>query len=196
MVIFFNIHVIFLSGPFNPLVEIVGLFFFTDFVHYWFHRALHHRLFYKHFHKQHHTWKITTPFSAYALHPVDSFTQGIPWHIFVYLFPFNSRLFALGFTFLVIWTFIVHDNESRLPKVLQPIVNGAAHHTDHHMYYNYNYGQFTTLWDRVFGSYRLPGTHQGKGPLDDVMAHAMKTEKVTNGNTNGYSNGHTHTKEE
>jgi lathosterol oxidase len=37
-----------------------------------------------------------------------------------------------------------------------PIINGAACHTMHHLYFNYNYGQFTTLWDRVGGSYRKP----------------------------------------
>lgn len=26
----------------------------------------------------------------------------------------------------------------------------------HHLYFNYNYGQFTTLWDRLCGSYRQP----------------------------------------
>jgi len=26
----------------------------------------------------------------------------------------------------------------------------------HHLYFNYNYGQFTTLWDRLGGSYRKP----------------------------------------
>ena len=37
-----------------------------------------------------------------------------------------------------------------------PIINGAACHTMHHLYFNYNYGQFTTLWDRLGGSYRKP----------------------------------------
>jgi lathosterol oxidase len=37
-----------------------------------------------------------------------------------------------------------------------PIINGAACHTMHHLYFNYNYGQFTTLWDRLNGSYRKP----------------------------------------
>lgn len=37
-----------------------------------------------------------------------------------------------------------------------PIINGAACHTMHHLYFNYNYGQFTTLWDRLGGSYRQP----------------------------------------
>jgi lathosterol oxidase len=26
----------------------------------------------------------------------------------------------------------------------------------HHLYFNYNYGQFLTFWDRVGGTYRLP----------------------------------------
>lgn len=26
----------------------------------------------------------------------------------------------------------------------------------HHLYFNFNYGQFTTLWDRLGGSYRPP----------------------------------------
>ena len=26
----------------------------------------------------------------------------------------------------------------------------------HHLYFNYNYGQFTTIWDRLGGSYRKP----------------------------------------
>lgn len=37
-----------------------------------------------------------------------------------------------------------------------PAINGAACHTMHHLYFNYNYGQFTTLWDRLGGSYRRP----------------------------------------
>lgn len=26
----------------------------------------------------------------------------------------------------------------------------------HHLYFNYNYGQYTTIWDRLGGSYRQP----------------------------------------
>lgn len=37
-----------------------------------------------------------------------------------------------------------------------PLINGAACHTMHHLYFNYNYGQFTTIWDRLGGSYRKP----------------------------------------
>jgi sterol desaturase/sphingolipid hydroxylase (fatty acid hydroxylase superfamily) len=36
------------------------------------------------------------------------------------------------------------------------VINGAACHTMHHLYFNYNYGQFTTFWDRVKGTYQTP----------------------------------------
>ena len=36
------------------------------------------------------------------------------------------------------------------------VVNGTACHTVHHLYFSYNFGQFTTLWDRLGGSYRRP----------------------------------------
>ena len=37
------------------------------------------------------------------------------------------------------------------------IINGAACHGIHHEKFEYNYGQFTTIWDRLGGSYRRPG---------------------------------------
>ena len=36
------------------------------------------------------------------------------------------------------------------------IINGAACHGIHHEKFEYNYGQFTTIWDRLGGSYRRP----------------------------------------
>ena len=36
------------------------------------------------------------------------------------------------------------------------IINSSAHHTVHHLEFNYNYGQYFTLWDRIGGSYKRP----------------------------------------
>ena len=51
-----------------------------------------------------------------------------------------------------------------------PIINGAACHTMHHLYFNYNYGQFTTLWDRLGGSYRKPN--------DELFSRESKMSKA------------------
>ena len=50
----------------------------------------------------------------------------------------------------------IHDGFYLVPKFLKPFINGAANHTIHHLYFDYNYGQYFTLWDRIGGSYLDP----------------------------------------
>lgn len=40
------------------------------------------------------------------------------------------------------------------------IINSSAHHAVHHLYFNFNYGQYFTLWDRLGGSHRQPNEEQ------------------------------------
>lgn len=126
---------------------------FTDFCIYWIHRGLHHPLVYKRLHKPHHKWIMPTPFASHAFHPLDGFSQSIPYHLFPFLFPLNKFAYIALFLFIQIWTVMIHDGEY---VANSPIINGEACHTMHHLYFNYNYGQFTTLWDRLGGSYRKP----------------------------------------
>ena len=126
---------------------------FTDFCIYWIHRGLHHPRLYKTLHKPHHKWIMPTPFASHAFHPLDGFAQSVPYHVFPFILPLQ-KLASVGlFAFINIWTILIHDGEYVADS---PILNGAACHTMHHLYFNYNYGQFTTLWDRLGGSYRKP----------------------------------------
>lgn len=126
---------------------------FTDFCIYWIHRYLHHPLVYKHLHKPHHKWIMPTPFASHAFHPLDGYAQGFPYHVFPFIFPLQKFAYVFLFIFINIWTVLIHDGEYYADN---PIINGAACHTMHHLYFNFNYGQFTTLWDRLGGSYRKP----------------------------------------
>lgn len=141
---------------------------FTDCLIYWIHRGLHHRLVYSAIHKPHHAWKVTTPFASHAFHPIDGFLQSTPYHIYVFLFPMHKVLYLALYIAVNIWTVSIHDGDFRVPALLKPIVNGAAHHTDHHLLYTYNYGQYFTLWDRIGGSFRNPTAFEGNGPLDYI----------------------------
>ena len=143
------------SAPFPGYNYIQFPFFllFTDFCIYWIHRGLHHPNFYKRLHKSHHKWIMPTPFASHAFHPVDGFSQSIPYHLFPFLFPLQKLAYVALFVFINIWTIFIHDGEYIADN---PLINGAACHSMHHLYFNYNYGQFTTLWDRLGGSYRKP----------------------------------------
>lgn len=147
---------------------IIAFLMFTDCTIYWIHRFLHHRLVYKYIHKGHHKWKVPTPFASHAFHPVDGWLQALPYHVYAFLFPLHKILFLLLFVFVNMWTVSIHDGYYGVPPLLQPFINGSAHHTDHHLYYLYNYGQFFTLWDRIGGSFRYPSALEGQTLLKDI----------------------------
>mmetsp|Transcript_31192 Transcript_31192/g.71645 ORF Transcript_31192/g.71645 Transcript_31192/m.71645 type:complete len:277 (-) Transcript_31192:70-900(-) len=138
--------------------SIFAFFMFTDCLVYWFHRWLHLPVLYKHIQKPHHKWKVASPFASHAFHPLDGFIQGFPYHIAVFIFPVHKVLWMCMFVAINMWTISIHDGHFAVPnwKWARWLVNGAAHHTDHHLFFNYNYGQYFTIWDRIGGSYMYP----------------------------------------
>jgi lathosterol oxidase len=129
---------------------------------YFIHRGLHHRLIYKHLHKTHHRWIVPTPFASHAFQWLDGFLQSSPYHLYAFLFPLHKLAYLFFFVFVNFWTVSIHDGNYSVPKLFQPFVNGAAHHNDHHQYYDCNYGQFFTLWDRLMNSFRMPIVYDEK----------------------------------
>ncbi|KAI1777865.1 C-5 sterol desaturase [Hypoxylon cercidicola] len=164
-------------GQWYELLQYPFFILFTDALIYLIHRGLHHPLVYKHLHKPHHKWIMPTPFASHAFHPVDGWAQSLPYHIFPMLFPLNKFASVGLFIFVNFWTIMIHDGEYVADS---PVINGAACHTMHHLYFNYNYGQYTTLWDRLGSSYRKPDEdlfHKEKKMSEDQwrqQAHEME----------------------
>ncbi|KAJ8316242.1 hypothetical protein KUTeg_006256 [Tegillarca granosa] len=169
-------------GIVGILGSVVTFILFTDMCIYWIHRFLHHKQVYKYIHKDHHRWKIPTPFASHAFHPLDGFLQSCPYHIYPFLFPLHKFTYLALFVFVNFWTVSIHDGDYRVPDLLKPFINGSAHHTDHHLFYNYNYGQFFTLWDRIGSSFRNPSSFEGCGPIMEVLKkEKLKKESQSNG---------------
>ncbi|CAG8521021.1 6057_t:CDS:2 [Funneliformis mosseae] len=103
---------------------------------------------------------VPTPYASHAFHPLDGYVQSVPYHLFVYLFPLHKYIYVGLFTFVNLWTIMIHDGKFLTSG---SFINGAAHHALHHLYFNYNYGQYFTIWDKFGGSYRKPSDEQ----LDD-----------------------------
>ncbi|XP_069752198.1 lathosterol oxidase [Narcine bancroftii] len=183
-------------GWFGVVLSMISFLFFTDMCIYWIHRILHHRLIYKHLHKPHHIWKIPTPFASHAFHPVDGFLQSIPYHIYPFLFPLHKVVYLGLYIFVNIWTVSIHDGDYRVPRVLENVINGSAHHTDHHLYFDYNYGQYFTLWDRIGGSYKYPSGLEGKGPQDYLRILKTKGKLFDGASTDAHSSNKRAQKEE
>lgn len=135
------------------LWQIPSFILFTDCGIYFIHRFLHWPPVYKKIHKPHHKWIVCTPFASHAFHAVDGWAQSLPYHLFPLVFPLHKVSYLFLFTFVNFWTVMIHDGQYLSND---PFINGTACHTVHHLYFNYNYGQFTTLWDRLGNSYRRP----------------------------------------
>ncbi|EGV62316.1 c-5 sterol desaturase [Yamadazyma tenuis] len=135
------------------LLQTLTFLMFTDCGIYFIHRWLHIPSVYKKLHKPHHKWIVCTPFASHAFHPVDGWAQSLPYHFYPLFFPLHKVLYLFLFGFVNFWTVMIHDGQYLSND---PVVNGTACHTIHHLYFNYNYGQFTTLWDRLCRSYRRP----------------------------------------
>ncbi|KAF2457076.1 hypothetical protein BDY21DRAFT_304056 [Lineolata rhizophorae] len=152
---------------------------FTDFLIYWIHRGLHHPRVYRTLHKPHHKWIMPTPYASHAFHPLDGFLQSVPYHFFPFVLPLQKFAYVVLFVFINVWTVLIHDGEYVADN---PVINGAACHTMHHLYFNYNYGQFTTLWDKLGGSYRRPNEElfrrEDKMGKEEWERQVRETEKI------------------
>ncbi|KAL4791251.1 hypothetical protein BDV19DRAFT_312014 [Aspergillus venezuelensis] len=146
---------------------------FTDFGIYWIHRWLHIPVVYRWLHKPHHKWVVPTPFASYAFHPVDGWAQSLPYHVFPFLFPLQKSAYLGLFVFVTLWTVLIHDAEYISHSV---VINGSACHTMHHLYFNYNYGQYITLWDRLGGTYREP-KEDGFLQKENMQAQSVKKQE-------------------
>ncbi|XP_072594227.1 lathosterol oxidase-like, partial [Vulpes vulpes] len=162
------------SGWFRLIISILSFLFFTDMLIYWIHRGLHHRLVYKRIHKPHHLWKIPTPFASHAFHPVHGFLQSLPYHIYPFIFPLHKVVYLSLYILVNIWTISIHDGDFRVPQILRPFINGSAHHTDHHMFFDYNYGQYFTLWDRIAEFIVIPGNELDKMVIKGNASPSVK----------------------
>jgi lathosterol oxidase len=101
--------------PLYTLIQFPFFLAFTDCCIYWIHRALHHPLLYKRLHKPHHKWIVPTPYASYAFHPVDGWSQSVPYHIFPFLFPLQKVAYIGLFVFVTIWTVLIRMRTPHLP---------------------------------------------------------------------------------
>ncbi|MES1913390.1 MAG: hypothetical protein MHM6MM_005575 [Cercozoa sp. M6MM] len=136
------------------LLSLVMFLLFTDTGIYWIHRGLHWGPFYKYIHKDHHRWvKSMSPFASHAFAPEDGVLQSVPYHLFIYLFPMHKIAYLCMFVIVNCWTISIHD---MIYVSDTSFILGAAHHSVHHLDFNYNYGQYFTFWDRLCGTHRSP----------------------------------------
>jgi lathosterol oxidase len=164
-------------SPLAVALEVAFLVVWNDVHFYAIHRLLHTRWFFQRFHREHHRAIRPTPFSTYAMHPLEGFLLGTvmvcvqPFHAFslptLLLFPFTS----------IALNNIGHSNYDFAPGagLWHPLV-GSRRHEAHHRVVRGNYGFLLPALDRWFGT-ELPDDARGPAVSGQVPSGAAPTAR-------------------
>ena len=118
---------------------------------YWKHRLLHTKLLFP-FHKHHHTFRDPTPFSGFAVGPVETVLTF--WPLLLVCFPPAKHFAPLYFSAIagfVLLNLYLHCGvtfnflERILPRLM---LNSSAWHNVHHSDVNANFGEVSYIWDK------------------------------------------------
>lgn len=141
--------------------DFVILFLAMDLLMYIFHYIIHKTFLYKAMHGLHHLAVDPQPIDLFVLHPIETLCFGSLWLILLLVYPFNIYAIILYLTVNVVFGMLGHLGIEPLPEkmrnnaVLKYLGTSTFHH-QHHQDVQYNFGFYTTLWDRLFGTLQKP----------------------------------------
>lgn len=140
-------------------LEFAGYFFAFDCYFYWFHRLMHMKPIYTWVHKIHHFSTSPNPLTTLSVNPLESLINGGFVPLFTALVTVHAATMTLIVPTNIIMGLYVHTGYEFFPRwwnkswATKWFIT-ATFHDQHHKYFNYNYGGYTTIWDRVFGTMR------------------------------------------
>lgn len=137
-------------------VEIVGIVLLMDLLMYIFHYLVHHPVIYKILHRKHHEHVSTNFLSLFVLHPLETLGFGLMM-IFVFMW-YDFSIFSITIYLFInlIWGTIGHLNREFFPKWSEKVFLGTTKfHNQHHLNEQKNFGFYTSIWDRLFKTYKV-----------------------------------------
>lgn len=136
-------------------VEIVAIILVIDLLMYIFHYLIHYPFIYKILHRKHHEHTSTNFLSLFVLHPFETLGFGL-MIIFVFmLYDFSVFSITIYLFINLIWGTIGHLNREFFPEWAEHLFLGTTKfHNQHHLNEKRNFGFYTSVWDRAFGTYK------------------------------------------
>jgi Delta7-sterol 5-desaturase len=164
---------------------VVGLeyalyFFAFDTWFYWLHRLMHIEPIYKWVHKLHHYSVSPNLVTTLSVSPFESVVNGGFVPLFLAVMTVHASTMALITPTNIIMGIYVHCGYEFFPRWWQRSwftkwFITTTFHDQHHRYFNWNYGGYTTIWDWICGTVRpkfVADYEQIKARLDKPMAPA------------------------
>lgn len=142
---------------FGALADVFVLLMVMDFLMYTLHRVAHHEWLYPLIHQLHHRYERLRPLTLFALNPIENLGFGLLWLTVITAYPVSWAGMSVYLGFNVAFGAIGHLGVEPVPEgwARKPVLNaiaGSSFHAQHHQDTNYNFGFYTLIWDRFFGT--------------------------------------------
>ncbi|MDX1992013.1 MAG: sterol desaturase family protein [bacterium] len=139
------------------LLDVVVLIAAMDFAMYVFHRVAHIRWLYPLIHRTHHRFENPRPLTLFVLNPAETLGFGALLIVVVTLYPSTWLGILLYLAFNLLFGLVGHLGVEPLPAAwlripLVKAISTSTFHAEHHDDRFHNFGFYTVIWDRLFGT--------------------------------------------
>jgi sterol desaturase/sphingolipid hydroxylase (fatty acid hydroxylase superfamily) len=140
-------------------LDVLVLLLVMDLAMYLLHRAAHHPRVFPLMHRLHHEYDRPRPLTLFILNPAENLSFGLLWLAVISLYPASWLGMSVYLTLNVLSGTVGHLGVEPLPAgwARVPVLRylaGSTFHARHHQDLACNFGFYTLLWDRLFGTLR------------------------------------------
>jgi lathosterol oxidase len=143
------------GAPGRALRDVVVLLVAMDFLMYVFHRVAHARVVFAWVHGTHHRYERPRPLDLFVLNPFEVLGFGGLWLALLCVYPASWSGMLAYLTVNTVFGTVGHLGVEPLPRGTT-IVGTSTFHAVHHAERDVNFGFYTDLWDRLFGTLHRP----------------------------------------
>ncbi|MGU3374806.1 sterol desaturase family protein [Chryseobacterium sp. M5A1_1a] len=137
------------------VLEVIALLLLMDLLMYFFHYAAHLPFVYKLLHGKHHEHVSTNYLSLFVLHPFETIGFGLMMLVLLIAYNFSVASISIYLLINLIWGTIGHLNREFFPSRFDRFLIGTTRfHNQHHLDETKNFGFYTSIWDKLFGTYK------------------------------------------
>lgn len=141
----------------RAVLDCVAMVIVMDLGMYILHRLAHIPSIYHLMHAFHHRHESTNPISLFVLHPAEVIGFAGLMILFLMIYPISLLGLLAYLTVNVAFGTIGHSGVEPFPGSIRRIpilryIGTSTFHANHHEHPKYNYGFYTLIWDKLFGT--------------------------------------------
>jgi len=141
----------------RTLLDVCAFLMLMDFGMYLSHRIAHDPWLYSKIHATHHTHQATNPISLFVLNPSEVLGFGTLMLSVLIAIPLSGTAVLVYLMLNVLFGTLGHAGVEPFPRswarwILVRQIGTSTFHAEHHLQPRTNYGFYTVIWDRLFGT--------------------------------------------